>query len=273
MRSFFSIVVVASILWCPYQAHADGSAAIPCLDASGNVKNADSADVCKAILPTCTDMKAKLIAQMKDMLEWKIYGYYYLGKDIKLDSLSGMKAGGTPDGDPLPYTICSVVGHKISGGDHGEITTQNIGPGSRSCGDLPTLQNGDAWNYRTKIQYNGTEGTRWFSYVLGAFPWELRRNASEVINQIKDDLSNLDEVIHMDAMSADIVNTLKDIKTAKLALSADAATTCNQPPEKSIITSCLTPGGLAITDPVQKLCTLAKSQLALNEAALPNMLV
>jgi hypothetical protein len=254
-----------------FASAAEEAVSLPCIDESGALKNADPANVCKAMLPKCSVLKKKLVDQLKNMMEWKIYGYYYLNKDIKLDKISGMKDGNVADGEPLPYPICSVVGHSLSANESGEIEKQSIA-GGRSCGDLPIFQNGSSWNYKVKIQYDGEKGKRWFSYVLGAYPWEIRRKSSDVITQLDNNLSNLGQVINTKAMTNDIKATLELMKKANLSLSAQSKNICNQPTDKNIVDSCMS-GTLAVTDPVQKLCTLAKAQNALNEVSLPNMLV
>lgn len=272
MRIFLATIVAAMLL-NSNSAYSAEPISIPCLDDGGGLVNAKPEDVCKALLPKCSELKTNLVNQLKDMISWKIYGYYYLGKDIKLElgSMTGSGASAEPEGESLPYPICSVVGHKISGSEPGEINQQTAGK-NLSCGAYPEIKNGNAWHYKAEMHYEGAAGNKWYSYVLGAYPWELRRNAFEVIKDLKSDLSNINDVIHTDSMAQDVKNTLEIIKTSTKALSAEAKTTCNQAPEHNIVTSCMS-GALSVTDPVQKLCTLAKAQQALNAVATPNMLV
>ncbi len=244
---------------------------IPCLDATGTVKNADPASVCKSILPKCTDLKKKLMDSSRDMLEWKIYGYYHLNMDLKLDSSSREN----PQGDSMPYPLCSVVGHKLKAASEFdkplnlELTHQTIGK-KAYCGDDPKFIN-DKRKYKTKISYEGEYGKRWFSYVLGAYPWEIRANAYDVFAKLKDDLSNLGEVIHASSLSEGAQNALEEMKKNVAKLSDAAKASC-KPAQEDIVANCLS-GNYSITDPVQRLCTLAKAQLALNETAMPNIMV
>jgi hypothetical protein len=46
---------------------------IACVTDAGGIANANAADVCKAILPKCTDVKAQIIQKVKDQLSLKIW--------------------------------------------------------------------------------------------------------------------------------------------------------------------------------------------------------
>jgi hypothetical protein len=107
--------------------------------------------------------------------------------------------------------------------------------------------------------------------MQGAYPWLIRKNAYDVFQKLKPDLSNLSEVVTNEAMNEDIVATVKKMKEFAKNLSTEAKSSCNDGQE-DLLTKCKS-GGLSINDPVQRVCTLVVAQLAMNEGALPNMLI
>jgi len=253
-------------------AFATSQFALPCIDSSGKVANAKEEDVCRSILPKCSDLRNQLLDNMKSMISWKIYGYYYLNKDIDLNQDPALlKDPSKVKGETLPYPICSVVGDKLTSTDTGEIEKQKVGL-KLSCGEFPRIVHGPRSQYRSSIVYEGELGKRWFSWVQGALPWELRRNAADIEEQLKPDLSNLDEVIESSAQKQEIAQSLISTRKAVLDLNGRAKEACHTT-SNSIVESCKKINGLLITDPVQRVCTLAKAQLALNSVATPNMLV
>lgn len=245
---------------------------VPCLDDAGVVKNA-TGEVCKAILPKCTDLRNKLISQVKNQMEWKIYGYYHQNLDLDLNEsdLKNKKFVG----QQLAYPLCSVVGHKVSGGsDIGEVNQQQIGS-KLSCGEYPKASGVDEWTYRLDLTYSGNNGTKWYSYVLGAFPWVIRRQAHEVISSLKDDLSNLDQVIQTPAMNDAIKKTLEEVRNSVTKLSQEAKPLCSLAGTESskLIADCVKkPSPFAINSPQMAICNLVSAQQFLNELSVPSML-
>ncbi len=245
---------------------------IPCVDDAGAVKNA-TGEVCKAILPKCTDLRNKLISQVKNQMEWKIYGYYHQGIDLDLNQsdLKNKKFVG----QKLAYPLCSVVGHKVSGGsDAGEVNQQQIG-NMFSCGDYPEAAGVDAWTYKLHLTYKGNQGTKWYSYVLGAYPWVIRRQAHEVISNLKEDLSNLDEVIKTPSMNDSVKKTLEEIRLSVSKISAEAKPLCNLAGQESskLLSDCVKkPSPFALNSPQMSICNLVSAQQFLNEMSVPSML-
>jgi hypothetical protein len=164
-----------------------------------------------------------------------------------------------------------VVGDKLTSKDTGEIVSQKEGL-KLSCGEFPKIFHRARDLYRSEIVYQGDFGKRWFSWVQGALPWELRRNAADIEEQLKPDISNLDEVIESSAQKQEFAQSLISTRKAVLELNGRAKEACHTT-SNSIVESCKKINGLLITDPVQRVCTLAKAQLALNSVATPNMLV
>ena len=247
------------------------SISIPCRDEKGKIFNAKESEVCLSILPLCSDLRKNLIDSMKNMISWKIYGYYHLNKDIDLNQELTNPA--SLKGEPLPYPVCSVVGQKVSGGaDLGEIEKQSIGQ-QLSCGDYPIIRHGQRTSaYSSTIIYSGERGKRWFSWVQGALPWELRRSAYDINKELEPELGNLGKVLSNSAMNDALKDKLQDMRKRVLELSGQAKAACYSS-SKDIINDCQTPGKLSLTDPVNRVCTLAKAQLALNSLAAPSMLV
>jgi len=264
----FSLFLLLVMLLIASSAQAGG---IPCVDDTGAVKNS-SGDVCKAILPKCTDLRNKLITQMKELMEWKIYGYYHKNLDLDLNG-SDLKNKNFV-GESLAHPLCSVVGHKLSANEPGEINQQTIGS-NLSCGQYPNSKGVDPWTYKVTLTYTGSAGTKWFSYVLGAFPWVIRRQAHDVIEELKPDLSNLDEVIKSSAMNKDVKDTLENIRKSVSTLSAEAKPICSMTGASAaqLLTDCVkSPSPFSISSPQMSICNLVSAQSFLNELSLPNML-
>jgi hypothetical protein len=254
-------------------AQSAESISIPCRDEKGTIFNAKESEVCRSILPLCSKLRENLIDSMKNMISWKIYGYYHLNKDIDLNQELTNPA--SLKGEPLPYPVCSVVGQKVSGGtDLGEINKQSIGQ-QLSCGEYPIILHKSTDNtkgYQSTIHYSGERGKRWFSWVQGALPWELRRSAYDINNKLDANLTNLGEVLSNSAMNDALKDKLQYIRKRVLELSGQAKAACHSSSE-DILKDCQTSEKLSLTDPVNRVCTLAKAQLALNSLAAPNMLV
>jgi hypothetical protein len=103
-------------------------------------------------------------------------------------------------------------------------------------------------------------------------PWELRRSAYDINKELKPDLSNLSDVLSSKAMNDQVKKKILAIRENVLKLSGAAKNACHSS-STDIINDCQTPDKLSPIDPVNRICTLAKAQLALNEVAAPNMLV
>ncbi len=272
MKKTFGIFALLLFFGVSHSSFASSKFALPCIDDSGKVANAKAAEVCESILPKCSALRKDLLNNMKSMISWKIYGYYYLNKDIDLNQdPTKMTDPSKVVGNDLPYPICSVVGDKLTSPETGEIDQQKVGL-KLPCGEFPKILHASRSQYKSKIVYEGELGKRWFSWVQGALPWELRRNAYEIEKALKPDLSNLDDVIKSAAQGQALANSLESVRTEVLKLNGRAKEACHTS-SQSIVESCKTINGLIITDPVHRVCTLAKAQLALNAVATPNMLV
>jgi hypothetical protein len=238
---------------------------LPCVTDAGAIANAAPADVCKAILPKCTDVKKQLIQTVKDQLSLKIWGFYN-GKNIdpNLSTKSSLVGPATAN------TVCSVVGQtlKYTNDSTLELTQQMIGS-KLSCGLRPNLKvNSD---HRTAtFDFSGNQGNLWSSYMLGVYPWLMRRYASDVFTLIKDDLSNIDAIVNSPSASADAATTAKFVATAVQGLSAAAKSVClvGRP---NLVSDC-TAGTLTVNDPALKICTLVQSQTLTSTGAIPNII-
>lgn len=235
---------------------------VACLSDSGEIRNGNPEEVCKAVLPKCSELKKKLETRMKDMLSQKIWGYYN-GKDVDLNRSTPSNMVGTD----MAYSVCSVVGQNIRGGGTGELMQQAIGKRAE-CGLLPRVEGEKKKFY---LHYDGQNGTRWIAYMLGAYPWLIRKNAYEVMQSLQNDLGNLDSVLSASkAMNQDFAKVNQQMRDYGKSLSAEAKTIC-QKKDSNLIADCLS-GALSVNDPAQRACTIVKAQLASNEGALPNML-
>ncbi len=247
-------------------AAASGNMAIPCIDDSGKVAN-PGGGVCKNILPKCSDLHATFEKTIRSQLQMKIWGYYQ-GKDVDLEQ-------STPDklvGASLKYPVCSVVGHTMKyNGDTSDFEINNQTIASKaSCGSLPGVT-GHKDSKQVEFIFDNGQGGAWASYLLGAYPWLIRKHASDVITQIAPDLSNLSTIIQSsDSLKADFANLLNNMNNFYNGLASSAQDACTN--NSDIITKCNS-GGYLITDPANRICTLVKAQTAVNSAALPNMIL
>ena len=122
------------------------------------------------------------------------------------------------------------------------------------------------------IQYNETNGYKWYAYVLGAKVWELRANASDVLTAMDDHVGNLDSIINLPAMKGAVQTTLAQMFDSTKQLAGAAQATCsNMAPTNDIVKNC-TNGTMSLTDPNLKICTLAKVA-GFNNTALTNIVV
>jgi hypothetical protein len=240
---------------------------VACLGSDGQVKNASDADVCKIILPKCSDVQAVIQKSAKRMLSMKIYGYYK-GKDLDLDKSSKDHLVGTD----LAIPVCSVVGHNIAGSGDEEMVSQTVGNKS-SCGRRP-YATGARGSKRVYLRFQNDEGTLWSSWMLGTYPWGIRANAYDFFKAIQPDLSNLDSLLTSSVASSlknDYIAVADDAKAyfRKLDDSSKSMCTSNK---TDIVDKCMN-GGFSFSDPAIRLCTLVKAQKALNEGALGNLVV
>lgn len=242
-----------------------GPVQIACLADSGEIRNADPSQVCKAVLPKCKALKQTVQERVKDMMSQKIWGYYN-GKDVDLARSSPTNLVGTD----MPYAICSVVGHKIKGyASDAEITQQSIGK-KMNCGLRPRVV-AQKSGKKFALHYDGENGKLWGAYMLGAYPWLIRKHATEVLSKLQDDLGNVDGLITASkAMSQDLAKVNNQMREYAKKLGTEAKSACDKP-NSNLIAEC-TSGALSVNDPAQRACTIVKAQLASNEGALPYML-
>lgn len=285
--AFFRGFLLLPILLYAHSAEAD-SLAISCISDAGAATSTSS---CSAILPKCVDLKTSYEKTVKNFLSWKIWGYYN-GKNIDLDSSVLNASKPTLSGVDLMYPICSVVGHKIqyTGSvppmsqerrcDKSrkslstiyqslgfEYANQTIGK-KGTCGIRPdTTVDGSTLN----IKFVNGSGNLWNSYMIGAYPWLIRKNAYDVLTALKPDFSNLSEVISDASVKADLTALNTTMTGYYTALSSDSKASCSAP-ASDIVTKCTT-GKMVVTDPSNRICTLVKAQLTLNTGTIPNVIV
>jgi hypothetical protein len=254
-------------------ADTSGPTAIPCINDGGKVVNASAEEVCKAILPKCADLKKDTEAKVRDLLSWKIWGYYK-GKDIDLSKSGNVDGKVTLEGTDMAAPICSVVGQTLksngSTADY-EIRSQQMGD-HKSCGARPNvIASLSGKKFRLVYENAGGAGSQWVAYMQGAYPWLIRKHTYDVLHSINSDMSNLDDVLKTAQMSKDIRDTMAKMKTFSKSLSKEAKASCDAK-DSNLLQQCKA-GSLSINDPVQRVCTLVKSQIAANDSALPNMIV
>jgi hypothetical protein len=287
MNYFQLRALLALLLFSPMVVHADPL--VSCIDDSGNTTS--SANTCNAILPKCSDLKATYEKAVKNFLTWKIWGYYQ-GKNIDIDASTLTSASPTLVGTNLLYPICSIVGHKmqytgtppLTSGYNAcdktrqaqanafsaagiEYASQTIA-NKASCGLRPnTATSGN----NLKIQFSNGGGNLWASYFVGAYPWLIRRYASDVLSQIKPDLSNLSDVISDSSSKSELSSANTSAATYYGALSTESKTLCSGA-GANIVSNCSS-GNVTLSDPSNKICTLVKAQATTNTGALPNVIV
>jgi hypothetical protein len=263
---------------------------VACIDDSGN---ATVPSTCNAILPKCSDLKTTYEGQVKNFLSWKIWGYYQ-GKNIDLNSSTLSATSPTYVGPALAYPICSLVGHKmqylgtpplksgynacdkprtnITNAYQGvgiEYATQTIGS-KTACGSRPNALTGDM---SLTIKFVSGAGNLWDSWLIGAYPWLIRRYANDVLTAILPDLSNVGSVLTDASAISDWAAMNGKMSAYYSAMANDAKTVCiSADPSANIVGKCSN-GTLSLSDPANRLCTLVKAQTTLNTGALPNMLV
>jgi hypothetical protein len=238
---------------------------VACIGADGQIKNATQEDVCKAILPKCSDVVSKNSKDTRRMLSMKIMGYYK-GLDLDLERSSKDNLVGAP----LNIPVCSLVGHDLSKSDH-EYSKQSVGLKS-DCGGPPRM-NGKGGSKRLYLSFEGDRGMAWSAWMMGAYPWGIRSAAYDVLNPLKPDLSNLDALIKSEPMmhaKSELANSLAGARKFYRTLSDEAKVVCNSG-ATDVVKRCLE-GGFSVTDPAIRVCTLYRAQLAFGEAALSNLL-
>ena len=271
------------------------SIAIPCIDDAGKVvASGAGAGACNSILPKCTDLKNSYEKAVKNFLSWKIYGYYQ-GKNVDLNKSTLTTTGTKLEGPDLLYPICSVVGHqvqyskahplksgayapcdgtratqaKVYEGLGLEYAHQTIGK-KLSCGLRPATNSGGS---KLLLSFQGESGNLWNAYLVGTYPWLIRRHAYDVLTQLKPDLSNIADIVSSDGVKRDLAALNDKMNGYFKDLSAEAHDACQASTTNSdLVTRCLS-GQMSLTDPANRLCTLVKAQNTVNNGALPNMLV
>jgi len=273
---------------------ASGNISIACIDDSGKAVNT-SGNTCAALLPKCSTLKTSYEKSVKDFLTWKIWGYYQ-GKNIDLNTSTLNAKAPVFQGPDLLYPVCSVVGHKLQfSGQHPmlspsyapceiprksipalyqglgiEYVHQTIGRNA-SCGSRPLTTN-PAGHDKMNISFSGGNGSLWSSYIVGAYPWLIRRHAYDVLTALKPDLSNLSDVVSSDAVKKNLATLSANMTTYYTTLSSQVKTACDAG-ASDLVNKCSGKTPVSLTDPVARLCTLASAQNTVNNGAIPNMLV
>jgi len=251
---------------------------IPCLDDQGKVRNANASDVCKSSLLSCKSIKQALEKEVKNMVQWKIHGYYFMGdKGRDLDLLKSEPDKNNFVGNDLSLPICSVVGHKLTseevkegsnGKAAGEFDYQLIGK-KQYCGDLPEADNDEDDEYKTELKFD-SKRTRWSSYILGAYPWILRRQTYDVLHSIPDDM-NLEKVFTSAEVKKDIANLVETYINASKGLLQVSKTMCDQ---ESLVEQCLKkPSPFKMGEPQIPICTLVSAQYSLTKIGVNGLLL
>jgi hypothetical protein len=239
---------------------------VACIGADGKIKNGTAQEVCEAVLPKCSELVSGNSKQVRRMLSMKIMGYYK-GMDLDIDkSTKDNLVGG-----PLSVPVCSVVGHDLSKTGDEELWKQTVGARA-SCGRLPFMT-GKSGSKRIYFRFQGDEGLAWSSWMMGAYPWGIRSAAYDVFQELKPDLSNLDQVIKSDVMKArkdDYSATEAAARKFYRDLDPAAKAVCDS--GATDIKKKCTEGGFSVTDPAIRICTLLRAQLSMGGGALSNLL-
>jgi hypothetical protein len=243
---------------------------VACVNDAGTIVNvANPATVCQASLSKCSDLYASTQAKVKALLSWKIWGYYN-GKDIDLSQNQSAVTGLI--GNTMPNQICSVVGQKVqvNGAPADvELTKQTIAQ-KASCGILPALT-AQTDGKKLYLSYQNGAGSLWISYMLGAYPWLIRKVASDVFTQLNPDFSNINTVISNQTMAADVMSATTQMNALTATLSATEKANCDTS-TTDILNKCAS-GAMTISDPAQRVCTLVNARLSSDQGAIPNLLV
>jgi hypothetical protein len=108
---------------------------------------------------------------------------------------------------------------------------------------------------------------------MGSYPWGIRANAYQTLNEIKPDLSNLNDVLkaeNLTEMKAAYVATRNSFRDYFKGLDEAAKAVCNG--GEDVVKKCLE-GGFSLTDPAIRLCSIVKGQMSLNQGGVANMMV
>lgn len=241
------------------------SLSVACMGSDGQIKNGTAQDVCKVILPKCSEILTKNSKEVRRNLSMKIMGYYK-GMDLDLEASTKERLVGPP----LAIPVCSVVGHDLSKSD-AELTQQAVG-GKASCGSHPRM-NGKGGSKRIYLGFEGEQGKAWSSWMMGAYPWIIRSESYDVFHKLKPDLSNLDEVLSSEEMKTrkeEFATTEAAARKFYRELDPAAKSVCDS--NATDIAEKCTNGGFAVTDPAIRLCTLYRAQLAISGGALSNLI-
>ncbi len=251
---------------------------IPCLGSDGSVKNASGGSVCPAILQKCSVIRDAIKKGLADQLSQKITAYYkqqnisQSAKDVGVKGTQGAM-GSSPTNAP----VCSVVGQKVQTSTNppkdSEISSQILGA-QASCGTKPHFRM-SRWgeNLDPKVhldmKFDNSHGTQWMAYMNAAYIFAIKAAAHDVVSAIKPDLSNIGDNISS-ADSAVVATALKTLSDAIAGLNAASQASCTSATD--VVNKCLN-GGMAVTDPAQRLCNLVQAELLINSGTVGNLLV
>ncbi len=259
--------LLASVsFWIGTGAWSEEKLEVACLGSDGKVKNALPEDVCKAILPKCSDLLSKNSKEVRRMLSMKIMGYYK-GLDLDLDRSTKDNLVGAS----LSIPVCSVVGHDLSRTGDEELWQQSVG-NRASCGKAPYMT-GKSGSKRLYLRFQGDEGSAWGAWMMGAYPWGIRSASFDFLKSLNADLSNLDELLKSDvtkARKAEYAQVEASSRKFYRDLEAPAKAVCDS--GATDVGEKCTNGGFSITDPAIRICTLYRAQLATSGAALSSLM-
>lgn len=259
---------------------------IKCLKDDGKVLGGVSGDTCKNALPKCSDIKKTIEKTVAEQLSMKIYGFYK-GYDIDLKKT-------TPDtlvGTKMPVQICSVVGHHIKYQGHRdlEFNVRNHGSGNFAfrgdtqsingapCGEAPQVQiNTD--DRKVLVGFQGTNGSRWASWMLGTMPYVIRANFHR-FSQAFTDMGKLDGLLNSplsEALKDEYAMVNTEVESYFKLLPEEAKATCEDPAYQDMVDSCMKkPGSKEFlpTDPALRACEIVKAQMTLAGGSVSNMVL
>ncbi len=261
-----SWVVVGVSMWIGESAWSADKLEVACLGADGQVKNASPQDVCKAILPKCSELISKNSKEVRRLLSMKIMGYYK-GLDLDLDRSTKDNLVGTA----IAVPVCSVVGNDLSKSGNDELWQQKLG-NKASCG-RPPFMTGKSGSKILDVRFQGDEGSAWGAWMMGAYPWGIRSAAFDFLQTLKPDLSNIDEVLRSSVTQARKAEYAQvEVASRKFyrELEDSAKAVCDSG-ATDVGEKCMN-GGFSVTDPAIRICTLYRAQMATSGAALSGLM-
>ena len=256
-----------------------------CVKEDGSISGDGTAEnTCKNLLPKCADMQSDYQKKIRELLSLKIYGYYH-NKDLDLNKTTLDQAVGSD----LKTRMCSVVGHSIvyKGDADIEVNYHNGGvPISNegkqkytgiSCGQLPKIHVNKKQKMVNLIFEDG-QGERWANAILGAMPYEIRANYYDFLQKAKtpDGISSFIQDETLKELTQQYTDRQKELSAFYQTLPEESKAACSDSSHATMLDSCLgKPGStpIPLSDPAHRTCAIAKAYMAMNQGALPSLVV